>query len=176
MHRKVPVGRVGLYVPGGLAPLVSSVLMNVSPPRPPASARSRSRARRSGVRRFGAPDDPRGLRAAGVDEVYAVGGAQAIAMFAHGTGPCAKVDLVTGPGKHLDGDGSGSSWAWSASTPRPVRPRSRSSPTTPADARFVAADLFSQAEHDLLAAAVLVTPSERLADEVEAELDKQVSR
>ena len=176
VHRKVPVGRVGLYVPGGLAPLVSSVLMNVVPAQ---TAGVGSIALASPPQReFGGSVHPTILAACallGVDEVYAVGGAQAIAMFAHGTGPCAKVDLVTGPGN-----------IWTVTAKRILKGLvgidSEAGPTEiailaddSADAAFVAADLLSQAEHDPLAAAVLVTPSERLADEVEAELDKQVS-
>jgi histidinol dehydrogenase len=107
--------------------------------------------------------------------VYAVGGAQAIAMFAHGAGECAPVDLVTGPGN-----------IYTVAAKRLLRGvvgiDSEAGPTEiailaddTADAAFVAADLISQAEHDPAAASVLVTPSERLADDVEAELGKQVS-
>ena len=176
VHRKVPVGRVGLYVPGGLAPLVSSVLMNVVPAQ---TAGVTSIALASPPQReFGGAVHPTILAACallGVEEVYAVGGAQAIAMFAYGTGPCAKVDLVTGPGN-----------IWTVTAKRLLKGLvgidSEAGPTEiailaddTAQAAYVAADLLSQAEHDPLAAAVLVTPSERLADEVEAELDKQVS-
>src|SRR3954454_8329523 len=91
-HRKVPVGRVGLYVPGGLAPLVSSVLMNVVPAQ---TAGVGSIALASPPQKdFGGSVHPTVLAACellGVHEVYAVGGAQAIAMFAYGVGPCAKV-------------------------------------------------------------------------------------
>ncbi len=107
--------------------------------------------------------------------MYAVGGAQAIAMFAYGAGPCRKVDLVTGPGN-----------IYTVSAKRLLKGvvgiDSEAGPTEiavladeTADAAFVAADLVSQAEHDPMAASVLVTPSEALAAEVEAELDKQVS-
>ena len=110
----------------------------------------------------------------GVDEVYAVGGAQAIAMFAYGAGPCRRVDLVTGPGS-----------IWTVAAKRLLKGvvgiDSEAGPTEiavladdTAEAAYVAADLISQAEHDVLAASVLVTPSERLADDVEAELEKQV--
>ena len=174
-HRKVPVGRVGLYVPGGLAPLVSSVLMNVVPAQVagvPSIALSSTPQKD-----FGGLPHPTILAACallGVDEVYAVGGAQAIAMFAYGTGPCARVDLVTGPGS-----------IYTVTAKRLLKGQvgidSEAGPTEiailaddTAEAAFVAADLVSQAEHDPLAASVLVTPSERLADEVEAELDKQV--
>jgi histidinol dehydrogenase len=190
-HRKVPVGRVGLYVPGGLAPLVSSVLMNTVPAQV-AGVQSIALASPP-QKEFGGLPHPSILAACellGVSEVYAVGGAQAIAMFAYGVSTtstsggtsgatsgtgCAKVDLVTGPGniyvvtakRLLKGE---------------VGIDSEAGPTEiailaddSADAAYVAADLISQAEHDPLAASVLVTDSEALADEVEAELDKQVS-
>ena len=175
-HRKVPVDRVGLYVPGGLAPLVSSVLMNVVPAQTAGVA---SIALASPPQReFGGAVHPTILAACallGVEEVYAVGGAQAIAMFAYGTGPCAKVDLVTGPGN-----------IYTVTAKRLLKGQvgidSEAGPTEiailaddTADAAYVAADLISQAEHDPLAAAVLVTTSERLADDVDAELDKQIS-
>jgi histidinol dehydrogenase len=174
-HRKVPVGRVGLYVPGGLAPLVSSVLMNVVPAQ---VAGVRSIALSSTPQKdFGGLPHPTILAACellGVEEVYAVGGAQAIAMFAYGVGPCARVDLVTGPGS-----------IWTVTAKRLLKGQvgidSEAGPTEiailaddTADAAFVAADLVSQAEHDPLAAAVLVTTSERLADDVDAELERQV--
>jgi histidinol dehydrogenase len=110
----------------------------------------------------------------GVDEVYAVGGAQAIAMFAYGAGECERVDLVTGPGN-----------IYTVAAKRLLKGRvgidSEAGPTEiailaddTADPSYVAADLVSQAEHDPRAASVLVTDSLRLADEVEVELDKQV--
>jgi len=187
-HRKVPVGRVGLYVPGGLAPLVSSVLMNVVPAQTAgvasiALASPPQKAPFDGSR--GGSVHPTILAACallGVDEVYAVGGAQAIAMFAYGlpsTGPgqapVERVDLVTGPGN-----------IYTVTAKRLLKGQvgidSEAGPTEiailaddTADASFVASDLLSQAEHDPLAAAVLVTTSESLADDVDAELDKQVS-
>lgn len=174
-HRKVAVDRVGLYVPGGLAPLVSSVLMNVVPAQV-AGVGSIALASPP-QKEFGGSVHPTILAACallGVDEVYAVGGAQAIAMFAYGTGPCRKVDLVTGPGniyvvtakrllKGLVGIDS-------EAGPTEIAILADDS----ADPAFVAADLISQAEHDPLAAAVLVTPSTTLADDVEAELEKQI--
>lgn len=181
-HRKVPVGRVGLYVPGGLAPLVSSVVMNVVPAQV-AGVESIALASPP-QKEFGGLPHPSILAACallGVEEVYAVGGAQAIAMFAYGvqatatTEGCERVDLVTGPGN-----------IYVVTAKRVLKGQvgidSEAGPTEiailaddTADAAYVAADLISQAEHDPLAAAVLVTSSERLADEVEAELDKQVS-
>jgi histidinol dehydrogenase len=176
VHRKVPVGRVGLYVPGGLAPLVSTVLMNVVPAQ--VAGVGSIALTSSPQKEFGGLPHPTILAACallGIDEVYAVGGAQAIAMFALGTGPCARVDMVTGPGniyvvtakRMLKGE---------------VGIDSEAGPTEvailadeTADAAYVAADLVSEAEHDPLAAAVLITDSETLADEVEAQLDKQVA-
>ncbi len=175
-HRKVPIDRVGLYVPGGLAPLVSSVLMNVVPAQ---TAGVRSLALASPPQKdFGGEVHPTILAACamlGVEEVYAVGGAQAIAMFAYGTGPCERVDMVTGPGN-----------IYVVTAKRLLKGvvgiDSEAGPTEiamladdTAEAAYVAADLISQAEHDPLAASVLVTTSEALADEVDAELDKQVS-
>src|SRR4029079_13532191 len=98
-QRMVPIERVGLYVPGGLAPLVSSVVMNVVPAQ---VAGVGSLALTSSPQKgFGGLPHPTILAACallGIEEVYAVGGAQAIAMFAFGAGPCRKVDLVTRPG------------------------------------------------------------------------------
>lgn len=174
-HRKVPIDRVGLYVPGGLAPLVSSVVMNVVPAQV-AGVRSIALTSTPQKEHGGLPH-PTILAACallGVDEVYAVGGAQAIAMFAYGVGPCRRVDLVTGPGS-----------IWTVTAKRLLKGRvgidSEAGPTEilvladqSADPVFVAADLLSQAEHDPLAAAVLVTDSEQLADQVAVELEAQV--
>jgi histidinol dehydrogenase len=174
-HRKVPVDRVGLYVPGGIAPLVSSVLMNVVPAQV-AGVRSIALSSTPQKDHGGLPH-PTILAACallGVEEVYAVGGAQAIAMFAYGVGPCARVDLVTGPGS-----------IWTVTAKRLLKGKvgidSEAGPTEililaddTADPAYVAADLVSQAEHDVLAAAVLVTDSEELADRVDVELDRQV--
>ncbi len=174
-HRMVPVRRVGLYAPGGLAPLVSSVVMNVVPAQV-AGVSSIALASSPRKEHAGLPE-PTILAACallGVDEVYAVGGAQAIAMFAYGAGECERVDLVTGPGN-----------IYTVAAKRLLKGRvgidAEAGPTEiailaddGADAAYVAADLVSQAEHDPQAASVLVTDSSRLADDVEAELDKQV--
>jgi histidinol dehydrogenase len=175
-RRMVPVDRVGLYVPGGVAPLVSSVVMNVVPAQV-AGVRSIALTSSPRVDNGGLPH-PTILAACallGITEVYAVGGAQAIGMFAYGAGPCRPVDLVTGPGN-----------IYTVTAKRLVKGLvgidSEAGPTEiavladdSAEAAFVAADLVSQAEHDPLAASVLVTTSETLADDVVAELDKQVS-
>ena len=175
--RLVPVDRVGLYVPGGLAPLASSVVMNVvpaqtaqvgsivvaSPPQPD----------------FGGYPHPSILALChllGVDEVYAVGGAQAVAMLGYGVpGLCAPVDLVTGPGN-----------IYVVAAKRLLRGRvgtdTEAGPTEililadqTAHPRYLAADLLSQAEHDPMAGAVLVTTCPELADAVEAELETMVA-
>ncbi|MGW4641150.1 histidinol dehydrogenase [Sphaerisporangium sp. NPDC004334] len=175
-ERWVPVDRVGLYVPGGRAVYPSSVVMNVVP------------AQEAGVASLAVSSPPQAdfdglphptILAAcellGVEEVYAVGGAQAVAMFAYGTEECEPVTMVTGPGN-----------IWVAAAKRLLKGRigidSEAGPTEiavladdTADPAHVAADLISQAEHDVIAAAVLVTTSEALADAVERELPAQVA-
>lgn len=174
-HRKVPIDRVGLYVPGGLAPLVSSVVMNVVPAQV-AGVRSIALSSPPQKNTGGLPE-PTIMAACellGVHELYSVGGAQAIGMFAYGAGPCRPVNLITGPGS-----------IYVVAAKRLVRGTvaidSEAGPTEiailaddSADPAHVAADLISQAEHDPLAASVLVTDSTVLADDVTAELDKQV--
>ncbi|MER7443077.1 histidinol dehydrogenase [Micromonospora avicenniae] len=181
-ERWVPVERVGLYVPGGLAMYPSTVVMNVVP------------AQEAGVRSLvvvsppqkdnGGLPDPRVLAACallGVDEVYAVGGAQAVAMLAYGASVdaegharCEPVDMITGPGN-----------IWVTAAKRLLRGvvgiDAEAGPTEiailaddSADPAHVAADLISQAEHDPLAASVLVTPSVELVEAVERELARQV--
>ena len=176
-QRMVPIERVGLYVPGGLAPLASSVIMNVVPAQVAGCA---SIAVASPPQReFGGLPHPSILavcRLLGVDEVYAVGGAQAVAMFAYGVpGLCEPVNLVTGPGN-----------IYVVAAKRLLKGLvnidSEAGPTEimvladrTADPALVAADLVSQSEHDPLAAAVLVTDSPALADQVRAELGDQVA-
>jgi histidinol dehydrogenase len=181
-ERWVPVARVGLYVPGGLAVYPSTVVMNVVPAQE-AGVEGLVVASPPQVENGGLPDQ-RVLAACallGVDEVYAVGGAQAIAMLGYGSDGaddddrCAPVDVITGPGN-----------IWVTAAKRLLRGTvgidAEAGPTEiailaddTADPRHVAADLISQAEHDPLAASVLVTDSEALLDQVEAELAKQVA-
>nr|WP_198423811.1 histidinol dehydrogenase [Microlunatus antarcticus] len=176
-QRMVPIERVGLYVPGGLAPLASSVIMNVVPAQ---VAGCRSIAVASPPQReFGGLPHPSILavcRLLGIDEVYAVGGAQAVAMFAYGVpGLCEPVSMVTGPGN-----------IYVVAAKRLLRGivsiDSEAGPTEimvladdTADPALVAADLVSQSEHDPLAAAVLVTDSPALADRVQEALPGQVA-
>jgi histidinol dehydrogenase len=174
-ERWVPVSRVGLYVPGGLVAYPSSVVMNVVPAQvagvPSLAVTSPPKAE------FGGQPNPAVLAACallGVDEVYAVGGAQAVAMFAYGVEGVAPVDLVTGPGN-----------VYVAAAKRLLRGvvgiDAEAGPTEiailaddTADPDHVAADLVAQAEHDELAACLLVTPSVALADAVEAALGPRV--
>jgi histidinol dehydrogenase len=174
-ERWVPVGRVGLYVPGGLVAYPSSVVMNVVPAQVAGVA---SLAVTSPPKpEFDGLPNPAVLAACallGVDEVYAVGGAQAVAMLAYGVEDVPRVDLVTGPGN-----------VYVAAAKRLLRGvvgiDAEAGPTEiavladdTADADHVAADLVAQAEHDELAACLLVTPSTALADAVDAALGRRV--
>ncbi|MFD0142248.1 MULTISPECIES: histidinol dehydrogenase [unclassified Streptomyces] len=172
----IPVQRVGLYAPGGRSVYPSSVIMNIVPAQ---EAGVESVALASPPQKeFGGLPHPTILAACallGVDEVYAAGGAQAVAMFAYGTESCAPANMVTGPGN-----------IWVAAAKRYFTGRigidAEAGPTeiailadSTADPVHVAADLISQAEHDPMAAAVLVTDSEELAEATEAELKTQVA-
>ena len=175
-ERWIPVDRVGLYVPGGRAVYPSSVMMNVIPAQ---IAQVASIAVASPPQKeFGGLPHPTILATCallGIDEVYAIGGAQAIALFAYGMEDvCDKCDVVTGPGN-----------IYVAAAKRALRGiigiDSEAGPTEiailaddSADPVNVAADLISQAEHDVIAAAVLVTDSPDLAQAVEIELKRQV--
>jgi histidinol dehydrogenase len=174
----IPVDRVGLYVPGGRAVYPSSVMMNVIPAQ---IARVPSIAVASPPQKeFGGLPHPTILATCailGITEVYAVGGAQAIALFAYGMeGICERADMVTGPGN-----------IYVAAAKRALRGiigiDSEAGPTeiviladASAKAGDVAVDLISQAEHDIIAAAVLVTDSEQLATQVESELLVRVAQ
>lgn len=176
-----PVGRVGLYVPGGRAVYPSSVVMNVVPAQ---AAGVGSLAVTSPPQRdHGGLPHPTVLAACallGVDEVYAAGGAQAVAMLAHGVQDddggwlCAPVDLVTGPGN-----------VYVAAAKRALQGvigvDAEAGPSEiaviadgTARADWVAADLISQSEHDPLAASVLITDSEDLLRDVLAAIEAQV--
>ena len=175
-ERWIPVDRVGLYVPGGRAVYPSSVMMNVIPAQI-AEVQSIAVASPPQKDHGGLPHPTILATCAllGITEVYAVGGAQAIALFAYGMKDlCEKCDMVTGPGN-----------IYVAAAKRALRGvigiDSEAGPTEiailadeTADARNVAADLISQAEHDVIAAAVLVTPSLALAEAVEKELARQI--
>ena len=170
-----PLQRVGVYVPGGTAAYPSSVLMNVLP------------AKVAGVEeivmvtppgRDGGVSYPLALVAAdiaGVDRIFKVGGAQAVAALAFGTESIPRVDKITGPGNIYVANAKrevfGHVGIDMVAGPSEVLVIADAS----ADPRHVAADLLSQAEHDPLAAAILVTDSEPLARAVDAELERQTA-
>ncbi|TDK95807.1 histidinol dehydrogenase [Mycobacterium paragordonae] len=179
-ERWVPVERVGLYVPGGNAVYPSSVVMNVVPAQA-AGVDSLVVASPPQAAHGGLPH-PTILAAAkllGVNEVWAVGGAQAVALLAYGGtdtggGELVPVDMITGPGN-----------IYVTAAKRLCRSEvgidAEAGPTEiailadhTADPAHVAADLISQAEHDEMAASVLVTPSPELADATDAELAAQL--
>ncbi|HEY9241434.1 MAG TPA: histidinol dehydrogenase [Streptosporangiaceae bacterium] len=173
-ERYVPVSRAGVYVPGGLVTYPSSVVMNVVPAQvagvgeiavaspPQASGRP-------------APAVLAACALLGVEEVHAAGGAQAIAMLGYGTEDCAPADVVTGPGN-----------VYVAAAKRlllgVVSTDAEAGPTEiaiiadgTADPEFVAADLIAQAEHDPLAACLLITTDPGLADQVDKALGPQLA-
>jgi len=174
--RFVPVGRAGVYVPGGLVAYPSSVVMNIVPAQA-AGVASVAVASPPQAGNGGLPH-PSVLAACallGVTEVHAVGGAQALAMFAYGTQDCPPADVITGPGN-----------VYVAAAKRVLRgvvgTDGEAGPTEvaiiaddTASPRHVAADLVAQAEHDELAACLLVTTDATLADKVDAELAGQVA-
>ena len=172
-QRITPLDAVGLYVPGGLAAYPSSVLMNVVP------------AQVAGVKRIviTSPANKEGrlpdavLVAAhilGIDEIYKVGGAQAIAALAYGTETIAPVDKITGPGNIFVALAKREVFGEVAidMIAGPSEICVLADETAYADE--VAADLLSQAEHDPIACAVLITTSEALAKQVAAEVEKQL--
>lgn len=169
-QKVTPIEAVGVYVPGGKAAYPSSVLMNVIP------------AKVAGVTRIAMTTPPLedgtiyegtlvAAHEAGVTEIYKVGGAQAIAALAHGTGSIKKVDKIVGPGNiyvalakkavygHVSID--------SIAGPSEILVLADET----ANPKFVAADLLSQAEHDELASAILVTTSRELAKQVNEEIE-----
>ena len=174
-QKVTPLEKVGVYVPGGKAVYPSSVLMNIVP------------AKVAGVDRIimTTPPGPDGkvnpstlvaAKEAGADEIYKAGGAQAVAALAYGTESIPKVDKIVGPGNifvalakkavygHVSID--------SIAGPSEILVLADDS----ANPRFVAADLLSQAEHDELASAILITTSRELAEKVRSEVDEFVKK
>lgn len=175
-RRWLPLDTVGLYAPGGTAPLVSTVLMVGIPARLAGCPRRVLATPQRGDGKM----DPRMLAAAkiaGVTQVVRVGGAQAIAALAYGTESVPKCDKIFGPG---------SSWVAEAKRQAAEDPRGAALdlPAGPsevlviaddsADAAFVASDLLAQAEHGDDSQVLLVTPSRKLLDGVSAELERQL--
>lgn len=170
----LPIAIAGVYVPGGKAAYPSSVLMNVLP------------AKVAGVERIimttppGAdgrvnPGTLVAAHIAGVDEIYKVGGAQAIAAMAFGTQSIPKVDKITGPGNIFVALAKKACFCYvsidSIAGPSEILVIADET----ANPRYVAADLLSQAEHDELASAILITTSKTLADQVSVEVDRFVA-
>ncbi len=165
-----PIGRAGVYVPGGKAAYPSSVLMNVIP------------AKVAGVGEIimTTPPDARGkvnpgtlvaADIAGVDTIYRAGGAQAVAAMAFGTQSVPKVDKLTGPGNIFVALAKKAVYGYvgidSIAGPSEILVLADGT----ANPRYVAADLLSQAEHDELASAILITTSKELAEQVSAQVD-----
>jgi histidinol dehydrogenase len=170
-----PLESVGVYVPGGKAAYPSSVLMNIIP------------AKVAGVENIimTTPPNSEGkvnpttivaADIAGVDKIYKVGGAQAVAALAFGTESVPKVDKIVGPGNIFVALAKRSVYGYvnidSVAGPSEILVLADDS----ANPEYVAADLLSQAEHDEMASAILITTSEKLANEVAVELDKQTAR
>lgn len=166
-----PIDKAGVYVPGGKAAYPSSVLMNVIP------------AKVAGVREIimTTPPNAEGkinpgtlvaADIAGVDTIYKVGGAQAIAALAFGTESIPKVDKITGPGNIFVALAKKAVYGYvsidSIAGPSEILVLADET----ANPRYVAADMLSQAEHDELASAILITTSEELAEKVSEEVDK----
>lgn len=169
-----PLGRVGIYTPGGSAVLPSSLLMTALP------------ARVAGVEEIIVAAPPKGNEGiqdvilaaaliAGVDRVFAIGGAQAIAALAHGTESVPQVDKICGPGNIFVAVAkqqvSGTVAIDQIAGPTETLVIADDS----ADLELVAADMIAQAEHDHLASAILITTSQRIADNIVAELARQAS-
>jgi histidinol dehydrogenase len=173
--RFIPVERAGVYVPGGLVAYPSSVVMNVVPAQ--AAGVGSIAVASPPQREFGGLPHPAVLAACallGITEVHAVGGAQALAMFAYGTQECAPVDVITGPGN-----------VYVAAAKRVLQGTvgidGENGPTEigiiadhTADPVYLAADLIGQAEHDELAACLLITTDPGAPARVDAELARQV--
>ena len=168
-----PVDRAGLYVPGGKAPLSSTVLMDAIPARiagVPEVIMVTAPERSGRIN----PAVLAAARAAGVTRIFKCGGAQAIAALAYGTESIPKVDKIVGPGGALVAEAKRQVFG-TVSIDMIAGPSeilcvadSRSS------AKYIAADMLSQAEHDTNASAVLVTDSEELAKSVQAEIERQI--
>ena len=176
-ERYLPVRRAGVYVPGGLVAYPSSVLMNVIPAQ--VAGVTEIAVASPPQAEYGGLPHPAILAACalfGITEVHAAGGAQAIAMLGYGTADCAPVDVISGPGN-----------VYVAAAKRLLRERvavdAEAGPTEVAivaddgaDASFIAADLVAQAEHDPLAACLLISTSAALADRVDTELAKAAAQ
>ena len=172
-QKVIPVDRAGLYVPGGTAAYPSTVLMD-SIPAKIAGCREVVMVTPPGADGKINPVILAAASVAGVDKIFKVGGAQAIAALAYGTESIPKVDKIVGPGNAFVAEAKKQVFG-KVSIDMIAGPSEILVVADGAsDPRFVAADLLSQAEHDKLASAVLVTDSEALAVAVQAELENQI--
>ena len=172
-QKVIPIDRVGIYVPGGTAPLASTVLMDCIP------------AKIAGCPEvfMTTPPGPDGkvngailcaAREAGVDRVFRIGGAQAVAALAYGTRTVPKADKIVGPGNAYVAEAKKQVFGTVSIDMIAGPSEILAVADGAADPRHVAADLLSQAEHDKLATAVLVTDSMKLALAVQAEIERQL--
>ena len=174
-QKVTPLSRVGVYVPGGKAAYPSSVLMNVIPAKV-AGVEQIVMVTPPGKDGKVNPNTLVAANEAGVDVIYKVGGAQAIAALAYGTESIAKVDKIVGPGNIYVALAKKAVFGYvsidSVAGPSEILVLADEI----ANPRYVAADLLSQAEHDELASAILVTTSEELANKVSEYVDMFVSK
>ena len=173
-QKVTPLKTVGVYVPGGKAVYPSSVLMNVIPAKV-AGVSNIIMTTPCGKDGKVYPSTLVAAKEAGVDAIYKVGGAQAIAALAFGTESIPKVDKIVGPGNIYVALAKKAVFGYvsidSIAGPSEIMVLADET----ANPRFVAADLLSQAEHDEMASAILITTSQKLAEEVSAEIDQFVA-
>ena len=175
-QRPVPIEKVGLYIPGGTAPLFSTVLM-LAIPALVAGCKKRILCTPCSKEGKIAPEVLYAARRCGVDEVYKAGGAQAVAAMAYGTESIPKVDKIFGPGNRyvmtakqiVSGECTAIDMPAGPSEVMVIADRK-------SDVSFVAADLLSQAEHGRDSQVILVCPSEDIASKVMVEVEKQAAK
>lgn len=177
-QKVLPIAISGVYVPGGKAAYPSSVLMNVIPAKVAGVIRIIMTTPAGADGRVN-PGTLVAAKIAGVDEIYKVGGAQAVAAMAFGTQSIPKVDKITGPGNIFVALAKKACFGYvsidSIAGPSEILVIADET----ANPRYVAADLLSQAEHDELASAILITTDEKLAKEVNSQIEgflKELSR
>lgn len=182
-QRVIPLEKVGIYIPGGTAAYPSSVLMNAIPAKlagvkqiimatPPQASASNS-ARLAGKIN---PNILAAAHVAGVDRIYKIGGAQAIAAMAFGTQSVVKVDKITGPGNMYVAEAKRQVFGHVAIDMIAGPSEILIIADENNNSKWLAADLLSQAEHDVNASAVLITSSENLAREVQQEIEAQLDK
>ena len=174
LQKPVPIGKVGLYIPGGTAPLFSTVLMLALPAKI-AGCREIVLCTPAGKDGKIAPAVLYTAKFCGIDRVFCVGGAQAVAAMAYGTQTVPKVDKIFGPGNRYVTTAKQMLGASVVAIDMPAGPSEvMVIADENANASFVAADLLSQAEHGRDSQVILVSSSEAKAQEVQREVEKQV--